>query len=229
VPPNRKRIGIRAPADAWKHLGELLEAHRRVELGYRSRGKFAAGRLPPTPSGNANVRLVSDIENSYRPDTYPAGTLRQIAGYYGVAYESMLAVLHGEADKLIPAEPVPPSMPSARPLPAATAGGHRRRSARTMPPLAGPTPRTSGSGFTTSPSTATPTPRALTCSARAPTTPAAGMTRACGSYIFSASAYGTSLISAAARPAPNDVHRYRRRPGSAIGLRRGPRNPPHSP
>jgi hypothetical protein len=125
VPPNRKRIGIRAPADAWKHLGELLEAHRRVELGYRSRGKFAAGRLPPTPSGNANVRLVSDIENSYRPDTYPAGTLRQIAGYYGVAYESMLAVLHGEADKLIPAEPVPPSMPSA---PAAPGSDSRRTS-----------------------------------------------------------------------------------------------------
>lgn len=125
MPPNRKRIGIRAPADAWKHLGELLEAHRRVELGYRSRGKFAAGRLPPTPSGNANVRLVSDIENSYRPDTYPAGTLRQIAGYYGVAYESMLAVLHGEADKLIPAEPVPPSMPSA---PAAPGSDSRRTS-----------------------------------------------------------------------------------------------------
>jgi hypothetical protein len=229
VPPNRKRIGIRAPADAWKHLGELLEAHRRVELGYRSRGKFAAGRLPPTPSGNANVRLVSDIENSYRPDTYPAGTLRQIAGYYGVAYESMLAVLHGEADKLIPAEPVPPSMPSA---PAAPGSDSRRTSqaiGEDNAPASWPYAEDIWERLYDLAVDGNSTPRALTCSARAPTTPAAGMTRACGSYIFSASAYGTSLISAAARPAPNDVHRYRRRPGSAIGLRRGPRNPPHSP
>jgi hypothetical protein len=103
--PNRKRIGITAPADAWRRLGELLETWRRVELGYRSRVRFAADRLPETPQGNANVRLVSDIENSYRPDTYPAGTLREIAEAYGVSYESMTAVLRGEAGELAAAAP----------------------------------------------------------------------------------------------------------------------------
>lgn len=112
--------------------GRCVEAPRRAPRSAPPRrarlpvpGKVRRRSAAADPSGNANVRLVSDIENSYRPDTYPAGTLRQIAGYYGVAYESMLAVLHGEADKLIPAEPVPPSMPSA---PAAPGSDSRRTS-----------------------------------------------------------------------------------------------------
>jgi hypothetical protein len=111
--PNRKRIGITAPDARWKLLGDLLEAWRRTELGFRSRVQFAANRLQPTPLGNANVRLVSDIENSYRPDTYPAGTLREIAQAYGVAYESVTAVLRGEADELAAAAPPRHQLPPA--------------------------------------------------------------------------------------------------------------------
>ena len=121
MPPNRKHIGITAPAAAWRQLGELLEAWRRIELGYRSRVQFASARLRATPQGNANVRLVSDIENSYRPVTYPAGTLKEIAEAYGVAYESMVAVLRGQADHLTPAVasarqqlPAPPIDDAAR-------------------------------------------------------------------------------------------------------------------
>lgn len=121
---NRKRIGITAPGDAWCRLGELLEAWRRVELGYRSRVKFAADRLPATPQGNANVRLVSDIENNYRPDTYPAGTLREIAQAYGVTYESIGAVLRRETDHLDAATPAP-----SRDLPAAPMDDEHRENA----------------------------------------------------------------------------------------------------
>jgi len=105
---NRKRIGVRAPDDRWKLLGELLEARRRVALGYQYRPAFARARLPRTPDGHENVRLVQDIENNLR-HSYPAGTLRQIAAYYAVTYDSLTAVLAGTADALVPAAPSAPA------------------------------------------------------------------------------------------------------------------------
>ena len=110
---NRKRLGIQGPEDAWKRLGELLEEWRRVQLSYKFRTKFAEARLPETPDGNPNVRLVTDIENSLRPNRWPAGTLKEIAAAYGVTYESVLAVLQGEAGGLILAKTAPPPAPAA--------------------------------------------------------------------------------------------------------------------
>jgi hypothetical protein len=107
MPSNRKRIAIDAPDDRWKLLGQLLAAQRRVGLGYRSKVQFAAEKVPWTPAGRPNVRMVAGIENNYRPGTYPAETLRELAAAYGVSYESVLAVLRGDADALGP----PPTAP----------------------------------------------------------------------------------------------------------------------
>jgi hypothetical protein len=125
VAPNRKRHAITAAEDRWDLLGELFQA-RRMELGYRSRRAFAEARLPRTPYGNANVRLVHDIENNLRPNSWPVGTLREIARTYQVTYDSITAVLRGEADKLNPAESNPPPAP-------ATPGSDSRRT----PPVTG--------------------------------------------------------------------------------------------
>jgi hypothetical protein len=106
VASNQKRIATRAPDDAWRRLGELLEERRRIGLGYQFRPAFAKER-------GINIRRVQDIENSYRPNTFPAGSLREIARAYDVSYESVTAVLRGEADKLSPAEPVLAPVPAA--------------------------------------------------------------------------------------------------------------------
>jgi hypothetical protein len=110
------------PRGRWQLLGELLQA-RRQELGFRSLTAFARERLAPTDSGNTNSRLVRDLENAYR-DTFPTGTLRFLARAYEVTYESVLAVLRGEADALSSADPLP--------SPSAPAGDSRR-----TPPVAG--------------------------------------------------------------------------------------------
>ncbi len=103
---NRKRHATVAAGGRWELLGELLQA-RRQQLGYRFRPAFARDRLPATPDGNRNVRLPADIENHYR-DTYPPGTLRLIAHAYEVTYESLTAVLAGNADRLAAVPAVPP-------------------------------------------------------------------------------------------------------------------------
>ena len=104
--PNRKRHAIEAPDDAWKRLGELLE-YRRKQLGYQHRPAFARARLGKTPGGNLNLRMPADIEKNYRPNTYPPGTLRQLADAYRVTYESVTAVLSGEATELSPVQSAP--------------------------------------------------------------------------------------------------------------------------
>jgi hypothetical protein len=110
--PNRKRHAIKAPRGRWLLLGELLQA-RRQELGYKYRPAFARERLQPTDEGNPNVRLVADAEMGYR-DTFPPGTLREIARAYEVAYDSVTAVLDGRADALAPAVPAAPAAPVTR-------------------------------------------------------------------------------------------------------------------
>lgn len=119
--PSHKRHAA-TPDGRWALLGELLQA-RRQELGYKHRPAFARERLPLTDDGNPNVRLVADIENSYR-DSFPPGTLRLLAQAYEVTYESVQAFLSGTADKLVPAPPAslaaPPSDPPLSPARAAS-------------------------------------------------------------------------------------------------------------
>jgi hypothetical protein len=116
VPADRRPV-VRAPDSAWKRLGELLQL-RRAELGYRRRPAFTKDR-------DINIRLVTDIENAYRPNTFLTPTLGEIAQAYRVTYESLAAMLRGEADVLSAAEPAPlpaPSVPgSDRTPPEATA------------------------------------------------------------------------------------------------------------
>lgn len=103
---NRKRHAVdSAPPGRWALLGGLLAAWRTIELGYDTQTGFARECLPLTASGNPNVRLVADVENNRRPGTYPEPKLKLIAHWYRVSYRSVLAVLHGEADELAPAEP----------------------------------------------------------------------------------------------------------------------------
>ena len=192
-----KRPAVQANEQEWRRLGELLQL-RRSELGYQFRPAFVEAR-------GINIRRVSDIENNYRPNTFPPGSLREIAQAYQVTYDSIVALLRGEADELIPAEPALPPVPSA---PTAAVSD------------SGATPMVTGEDNVTASwsyaepiwerlyhlaRAATSTPRAPICSARAPMTPAPGMTRACGSYGPSASGCGTSPISAAARPEPGTL------------------------
>jgi hypothetical protein len=99
-----RRPVIKGPDDAWKRLGELLQL-RRAELGYKRRPAF-------TREHGINIRLVTDIENAYRPNTFLTPTLRDIAQAYQVTYDSLIAVLAGKEDELAPAPPAVPSAPA---------------------------------------------------------------------------------------------------------------------
>jgi len=106
-----RRPVIRGPEAAWKRLGELLQL-RRAELGYKRRPAFTRDR-------DINIRLVTDIENAYRPNTFLTPTLREIAQAYAVTYDSVVAVISGHDAGLIPAEDrpaevTPPPYPQAR-------------------------------------------------------------------------------------------------------------------
>jgi hypothetical protein len=92
-----RRPVVRAPDDAWQRLGELLQL-RRAELGYKRRPAF-------TREHGINIRLVTDIENAYRPNTFLTPTLREIAQAYQVTYESLIAVLGKSAGELTPVTP----------------------------------------------------------------------------------------------------------------------------
>jgi len=100
-----RRPAIRAGKERWSLLGKLLQ-DRRADLGYRYRTVFA-------PERGINVRIVTDIENSYRPNTFLTPTLREIAQAYQVTYDSLIAVLAETADELTPEEP--PAPPRAAP------------------------------------------------------------------------------------------------------------------
>jgi hypothetical protein len=95
-----RRPVVRAPEDRWRLLGELLQL-RRSELGYRRRPAFTRER-------GINIRLVTDIENAYRPNTFLTPTLREIAQAYRVTYDSLMAVLLQHDDELTPAPPESP-------------------------------------------------------------------------------------------------------------------------
>ena len=90
-----RRPVVRAPEAAWRRLGELLQL-RRADLGYKRRPAF-------TREHGINIRLVTDVENAYRPNTFLTPTLREIARAYEVTYESVIAVLGAKAGELVPA------------------------------------------------------------------------------------------------------------------------------
>jgi hypothetical protein len=102
-----RRPVVRAPEDAWRRLGELLQL-RRADLGYKRRPAF-------TREHGINIRLVTDIENAYRPNTFLTPTLREIAQAYQVTYDSLIAVLGKKADALTPAAPTPLPVPGGPP------------------------------------------------------------------------------------------------------------------
>ena len=91
---------IIAPPAAWQRLGVLLEARRKA-LGFQYRTQLERER-------KLNKRMQADIEKAYpsRVNTWPESTLMHIADLYEVTWQSMLAVLHGDADALEPAAPV---------------------------------------------------------------------------------------------------------------------------
>ena len=102
-----RRPVIKGPDEAWQRLGELLQL-RRAELGYKRRPAFTRDR-------GINIRLVTDIENAYRPNTFLTPTLREIAQAYRVTYDSIVAVILGHDDELIPAAPTPLPVPGEPP------------------------------------------------------------------------------------------------------------------
>ena len=106
-----------APLAGRRELGALL-GQRRLELGYPHWPAFVRERLPPTPSGKPNTRMVADIERAYR-DTFPEERLKQLAKAYLVTYESMVAVAHRRASALVPVSPAASAPP---PLPGEPAG-----------------------------------------------------------------------------------------------------------
>jgi hypothetical protein len=100
-----------APPEGRHLLGALL-AQRRAELGYTYWPAFAKDRLPLTPSGNPNTRLLADIEKAYR-DNFPEPRLRQLAQAYRVDYGSLVDVAHMKARALIPLPPAVSAMAPA--------------------------------------------------------------------------------------------------------------------
>jgi len=113
-----------APIEGRRLLGALL-AQRRAELGYTHWPAFARDRLPLTPSGNPNTRLLADIEKAYR-DNFPEPRLRQLAQAYLVTYESLTAVAHLRAQSLSLISPaVPGPADNSPPYPQARAASDR--------------------------------------------------------------------------------------------------------
>ena len=103
----------KAPGDGLLLLGALLRK-RRIELGYTHRPAFIRDRLPLTPKGNLNTRLVADIEKAYRKD-FPDYTLEKLAAAYEVTYESVVAVAYLRARALEPGPPAPAAPPAVVP------------------------------------------------------------------------------------------------------------------
>jgi hypothetical protein len=115
-----------------RHLLGVLLAQRRKELGYTYWPAFARDRLPLTPKGNPNTRLLADVEKAYRK-RFPEPTLRHLAEAYRVTYESMVDVAHLRARALVP---VLPAAPAVLPVPSGPPGwmaGEEGRSAADRP------------------------------------------------------------------------------------------------
>jgi hypothetical protein len=93
------------PPERWAQLGKVLQDWREDELGYQVRGKFAEDR-------HINLRLVQDLEKNYRPGTFTKWALQDAAQAYKVTYESVLAFLRGNADRLYRVQDASPGKPA---------------------------------------------------------------------------------------------------------------------
>lgn len=96
MPSKNQRAVTGVPDERWKRLGVMLTDWREEILGYRYRTVFARER-------GIHSRFAQELENSDRPGEYTRWSLRNAARAYGVTYESILAVLAGQADSLTPA------------------------------------------------------------------------------------------------------------------------------
>jgi hypothetical protein len=136
VADSRKRRPLDAGTkQTWRRLAQLLTV-RRGQLGYVHRPQFIAARARGL---DLQVRTITDLENSYRPtegpdgrlaDLYLPATLGKVAYAYGVTYDSMLAVIRGEADELVPAAPAAPPAAGTAGLPPPLADAARVAAAR---------------------------------------------------------------------------------------------------
>jgi len=98
----------KAPRESRVRLGQLL-FRRREELGFGdSRPRFYRAT-------GVNRRYADDLENARRSN-FDEPFLRMAARGYAVAYQSVIDVAWGKADKLTPADD---KTPAAGPLPAA--------------------------------------------------------------------------------------------------------------
>jgi hypothetical protein len=126
---SKSRAVIRPEEKARERAGELLQ-RRRSDLGFGGRRRRAFAR-----DRGVNDRLLTDIENPQPGRNYLISSIQDIARAYGVTYESLAAVLRGDADGLVPAQPAPAPAAAAFPAglpPLADAG----RLARAAPHLA---------------------------------------------------------------------------------------------
>jgi len=107
-----KSHAIQVKESARERTGELLQ-RRRADLGYPGRQRPAFTR-----DRGINIRLVTDIENPQAGRNFLISSVQQIARAYAVTYESLAAVLRGEAGELVPAQDAAAGAPApAVPLP----------------------------------------------------------------------------------------------------------------
>ena len=97
------RSVIRPEEGARRLAGELLQ-RRRSDLGYGGRRRRAFAR-----DRGINPRLLSDIENPQQGRNYLISSVADIARAYAVTYESVTAVLRGEAGGLVPVQDTAPA------------------------------------------------------------------------------------------------------------------------
>ena len=91
------------PRDAWKRLGEMLEARRgQLGYGYRQREQFLAARGGPPPS----LKTLARLERGERT-RYPPATVTRLEAMYGWAPGSFASVLEGGDPVPLPVPPAP--------------------------------------------------------------------------------------------------------------------------
>jgi hypothetical protein len=109
------RSVIRPDENARELAGELLQ-RRRAVLGYGGRRLRAFAR-----DRGVSDRLLRDVENPQPGRNYLKATVDDIARAYRVDFHSLVAVLRGEADALVPEEAAVP--PGEEPPPPMTEPG----------------------------------------------------------------------------------------------------------
>jgi hypothetical protein len=97
----RQGVGIGDRED-WIRLGQLMR-RRRGQLGYQYRNRFAADRARLLGQPALSVKNMIEIEEpppARRPGSWMQETLERIALFYDTTFDSMMAVVRGEASHL---------------------------------------------------------------------------------------------------------------------------------